>query len=173
METKQASFEGWAVVELLGHQREIGYVTTEAYGTAVMFRVDTPELSDREFVLTRPEYNGTGLLPAGAMVKREAVPARTRLVAPGSLYAINPCTEEAARTAIEQSTSRQLILIEAPTKVLAAAEQPNLIDPFDDEAADDNDDGLANLRRALTCEDCGCDPFGPHALCDCACHKDE
>ena len=28
-EAKQAAFEGWAVVELMGHQKEVGFVTTE------------------------------------------------------------------------------------------------------------------------------------------------
>jgi hypothetical protein len=56
VEVKQAAFEGWAVVEMMGHRKEIGYVTTQAFGQAVLFRVDIPELPDREFVLTRPEY---------------------------------------------------------------------------------------------------------------------
>lgn len=118
-EPKQAVFEGWAIVELMGHQREIGFVTTEAYGQAVMFRIDTPELPEREFVLTHPEWTNIGedsrtWTPAGLKVKRAASPARSRLVAPGSLYAINPCTEEAARTALEKTSPRPLILIEAP-----------------------------------------------------------
>jgi hypothetical protein len=29
---QQATFEGWAVVELFGHSREIGYVKTEYFG---------------------------------------------------------------------------------------------------------------------------------------------
>ena len=33
METPE-QFEGWAIVELFGHQREIGYVTTRYFGTA-------------------------------------------------------------------------------------------------------------------------------------------
>jgi hypothetical protein len=123
-EPKQSAFEGWAVVELMGHQREAGYVTTEAYGQAVMFRIDTPELPEREFTLTAPEYTHEGDLlrwtPAGSKVKRQSSAARSRLVAPGSLYAINPCTEEAVRTALEKSVNRPLILIEvAPGKALA------------------------------------------------------
>ena len=140
-EPKQSCFEGWAVVELMGHQREIGFVTTEAYGQAVMFRIDTPELPEREFVLTAPEYTevAEGLRswsPAGSKVKRAALPARSRLVAPGSLYAINPCTEEAARTAIEHSVSRPLILIEAPAgkTLLQVPDDPDIFDDIDDEA---------------------------------------
>jgi hypothetical protein len=148
-EPKQSAFEGWAVVELMGHQREIGFVTTEAYGQAVMFRVDAPELPEREFVLTAPEYaNISGSVddslrqwcPTGSKVKRAAVPARTRLIAPGSLYAINPCTEEAARTAMERSVSRPLILVEvAPGKALPPPEERD-DDLFDD--AEEHDEVL-------------------------------
>lgn len=121
METQQSNFEGWAVVEMMGHQREIGFVTTQAFGQAVMFRIDTPELQEREFVLTTPEYVQSVWMSAGTKVKRAASPARSRLVSPGSLYAINPCTEEAARAAIEQTSSRPLILVEAPKGLIAEA----------------------------------------------------
>lgn len=128
-ETQQSSFTGWAVVEMMGHRREIGYVTTEYFGPAAMFRVDTPELPEREFVLTHPEYaemDGTQKwCPAGSKVKRAPSPARTCFVAPASLYAMNPCTEEAARTAIEKLTARPLLLIEAPLGALPAASAPS------------------------------------------------
>jgi hypothetical protein len=113
-EVKQGVFEGWAIVEMMGHQREIGFVTTEAYGQAVMFRVDVPELTEREFVLNIPEYSYKKhcTLPAGSKVKREGKPGYTRLVAPSSLYAINPCTQETALATFERSSPRPLLLIE-------------------------------------------------------------
>ena len=40
----QSRFEGWAIVEMFGHQREAGFVTTESFGPACLFRVDTPAL---------------------------------------------------------------------------------------------------------------------------------
>ena len=130
-EPKPGHFEGWAIVELMGHQQEIGFVTTEAYGQAVLFRVDTPELPEREFVLTQPEWDGE-TLPAGSKVKRSGSPARTRLIAPGSLYAINPCTEEAAREALESRVHRKLILIEKPAKAVPALAASRDYDPVDD-----------------------------------------
>ncbi len=33
METQTSKFEGWAVVELFGHSREAGYVTTDYFGS--------------------------------------------------------------------------------------------------------------------------------------------
>lgn len=150
MEPEQSSFEGWAIVEMMGHRREIGYVKTQAFGQAVLFRVDTPELPEREFTLTAPEYAtvAEGMrqwCPAGTKVKRQAVPARTCLVAPSSLYAMNPCTEEAARTAIERSVSRPLILLEVPAHAALPAPEQNMEDDYD------------------TCGECG------HALDCCTC----
>ncbi len=151
-EQQQASFEGWAVVEMMGHRREIGFVTTQAFGQAVMFRVDTPELPEREYTLTAPEYAETepGIrqwCAAGTKVKRPATPARSCLVAPGSLYAMNPCSEEAARAAIEHSTARPLIALDIPPRPALAS---GIID------GDDHDD-------SDLCLDCG----KPEALCAC------
>lgn len=134
-EPKQATLEGWAMVELMGHQREVGYVTTEAYGQVVMFRIDTPALPEREYVLARPEWCGQTYAAKGSRVKRAALLSKSRLVSPGSLYAINPCTEEAAKLAIDQISSRELILIEAPPQnLLAEPEEPK------ETSADDDDD---------------------------------
>lgn len=130
-EQEQSKFEGWAVVEMMGHRKEIGYVTTQAFGQAVLFRVDTPELPDREFELTAPEYVGGSWTPSGAKVKRSASPSRSCLVAPSSLYAINPCSEEAARSAIEAAVHRPLILVEMPPMaLLPPAETEDDEEPF-------------------------------------------
>lgn len=140
-DVKQASFEGWAVVEMMGHRKEIGFVTTQAFGQAVLFRVDTPELPEREYTLEAPEYarlNGAGerWCPTGTKVKRESSPARSCLVAPSSLYAINPCTEQAAIALIERNRSRPLIALELPEQ---AALPPA---PDEDDDYDDDDDPI-------------------------------
>lgn len=96
----QAKFEGWAKVEVMGHQSHIGFVTTEAYGQAVMFRIDQPELPECEETLRRGEYSDDGYVPAGAVVKRSKTEAASVLVGSGSIYRITPCTEEAALVAI-------------------------------------------------------------------------
>ena len=104
--------EGWAVVEMFGHVKEVGYVTTQHFGVACLFQVDTPELPEREFVLESPEYVAGKWAPVGSKVKREASPAKTRLVGPGAIYSMTPCTEETALKAIESFTRRPLILLE-------------------------------------------------------------
>jgi hypothetical protein len=46
MENEQAKFEGWAIVEMMGHQREIGFVTRdgwEAWGNEVNSSIDLGE----------------------------------------------------------------------------------------------------------------------------------
>lgn len=111
-EIKQASFEGWAIVEMMGHRREVGFVATQAFGQAVLFRVDIPELLERDYVLERPQYVDGQYCATGTKVRRQASPARSCLVAPSSLYAINPCSEAAAMKAIETSIARPLIVLE-------------------------------------------------------------
>lgn len=143
-EAKQTAYEGWGILELMGHGREVGYITTEAYGQAVLFRVDTPELPEREFVLTQPEYcqiDGSSTWCAeGTKVKRDGSPARSRLVAPGALYALNPCTEEAARTALERMSPRPLIAIDVPVKALLVQPRTTAEEEDDLECAECGDD---------------------------------
>lgn len=121
MNEEQAKFDGWARVEVMGHQTHIGYVRTEAYGQAVLFRIDTPELPARRYVLETPAYQGGGWLPAGSSVERPAAAGYSVLVGAGSIYRIFPCTEAAALRAIEAGIRAELKLIELPPdKVLAA-----------------------------------------------------
>ena len=125
-EVPQSKFEGYAIIEMMGHRKEIGYVSTKAFGPAVLFQVDVPELPEREFVLESPNYaytddEGRRWCPTGTKVKRPAVPARSCLVAPGSLYAINPCSEQAALRAIELNMARPLVVLELPPEHAALA----------------------------------------------------
>ena len=141
MEQNQASFNGWARVEVMGHQTHIGYVRTEAYGQAVLFRIDTPELPQREYVLEGPEYvkgDGAGLTwaPKGAKVRRDPTPGVSVLVGAGSIYRIVPCSEAAALKAIDGNGRSPLKLVEIPEgKQLAA---PSDLDDADDPYADDS-----------------------------------
>jgi hypothetical protein len=121
MENEQAKFKGWAIVEMMGHQRKIGYVTTEAFGVPVMFRVDVPELLPCEYILKRPQYGQVSqteekYLPVGTKVQRAATPGRSCLISPAAVYAINPCTEEVAKADILSSASRKVICLELPQK---------------------------------------------------------
>ena len=133
MAEEQAKFEGFAVVEMMGHQREIGYVTTEYFGGAALFRVDVPELPEREYELERPEWINGSMVPKGSKVKREAVPGRSRFVAPSALYAMNPCTEEAARKALERQTERSVMVVSLNTAALP--------EPSDEQEYEEEEEG--------------------------------
>src|SRR5579884_1237078 len=56
MVVKADATEGCVVVDIFANAKVISFFTTEAYGSAVLFRVDTPELPEREFILESPEY---------------------------------------------------------------------------------------------------------------------
>lgn len=134
MEQTQNKFEGWAVIEMFGHQKIAGFVTTESYGQAALFRVDVPELPERETVTRRGEYSSTQYLPAGSKVKRPAEPPYSKLIGPGAVYAINPCTEETVRQYIEANRKLPLIPLEIATEIR------RLVAPDGDDASDDYDD---------------------------------
>lgn len=146
----QNKLETWAIVELMGHAREIGFVTTEYFGPACLFRVDVPALPEREFVLTRPEAvneeNGNAQwAPAGSKVKRAAVPGRSPLLGVASIYKLTPCTEATAMAAIEEFAPRKLTLLEL------AKETPRLPNSGDDDCPG-CDDPTATAQHKPGCE---------------------
>lgn len=134
------SFEGWAIVEIFGHQRYAGHVSTEAFGTAVMFRVDVPALEARERVSLRPGYVGDKYVPAGALIQEGAVQGYTKLFGVGAIYAITPCTQEAAIQAVEQMQPRPLMALKLPDDVkgqLEPAVPRTFWDDYDDDERED------------------------------------
>lgn len=73
---KQDSFKTWALVELFGHTRIAGEVTEQTIAGGAMVRIDVPET--------------------------EKSPAFTRIVNVQAVYAINPITEDMAKTIASQ-----------------------------------------------------------------------
>ncbi len=138
MSEQQTSFSGWARVEVMGHQTHIGFVRTEAYGQAVMFRVDQPQIPEREYVLEKPEYVDGRWTAEGAKVQRPAIEGCTVLIGAGSIYRIIPCTEAAALQAIESSQRAELKLIEPPP---ASAQKALHAHEYDDHDPLDYEDG--------------------------------
>lgn len=111
MDEKQASFEGWAVVEVFGHQRYAGFVTTEAFGQAVLFRVDVPPLAERERTARHYEYADSKSIPPGSIVKEDAVQGYTKYFGPGAIYAMTPCSQAAAEKAVASMQPRSLSVV--------------------------------------------------------------
>jgi hypothetical protein len=127
-----SKFAGWAVIELFGHQREAGYVTTEYFGSGALFRVEVPALPEREVQIDHTQWINDQLVPKNSKVLREAVAGRTRFLGPGSIYALNPCSEEAARKAIDALSPRTVKVIElAKERQLVGA--PDLDEPSEDD----------------------------------------
>lgn len=124
-ENNQAEFKGWARVEVMGHNTHIGFVCTQAFGAAVMFRIDQPAIPEAEETLVGPQYIDGTYAPPGSVVKRGAIEAATVLVGAGSIYRIVPCDEAAAMTAIRSTFRPPLMLVRlAEGKQIAAAGEP-------------------------------------------------
>jgi hypothetical protein len=138
METQQARFDGWAIVDVMGHQRYVGYVTTEAYGAAVLFRIDVPALPERERATKVAGYVGGQYCGTGTIVREKAVPGYTKLVGSGSIYTITPCTEEAAMATLAREQPNELVRAALPA--VPVVEWP---DAPDDQHYDEDDDDLA------------------------------
>lgn len=132
----QNQFKGWAKVEVMGHQSHVGMVTTEVYGQAVLFRIDTPEIPEREETLKYPEYVGGAYCPKGTIVKRPKLDAVSVLVGSASIYRMTPCTEEVAVLEAERMTNRPLMLVRLPEGMAlpAPTSERNDEDDFTDEA---------------------------------------
>lgn len=64
------SFEGWVILELMGHRRLGGYLREQEIGGVSFLRLDIPKVND--------------------------LPAATQFYGAGSVYCITPTTEEVA-----------------------------------------------------------------------------
>lgn len=144
---KQGNFLGWAIIEQMGHVTHIGFVESESFGSAVLLRVDTPALPEREYTLTRPEWAALDLsessrewCSAGSKVKRQGSPAFTKYIGPSSLYAMSPCTEEVAREALESTVQRPIILLEKPSRTAIEAPRSSDVDFYGDGYEQDHED---------------------------------
>jgi hypothetical protein len=71
-----SELKAWALVELFGHQRIVGFLSQQSFGTGVLFRVDVPDLLKDGEVL------------------REGF---TRYFGLSAIYSITPVTEEIVR----------------------------------------------------------------------------
>lgn len=72
---KVEGFDGWALVEVMGHKRFAGRVTEHTVAGQGFIRVDVPEV----------ERDGERCEPF------------TKLIGPGSIYSITPLSEDVAR----------------------------------------------------------------------------
>ena len=113
---QQSAYEGWAIVELMGHNTIAGYVSEQAQYGVAMLRVDVPgNESQAEFTKF---FGGT------------------------AIYGITPTTEEIARHAASRLAVRPVshwtVPDPKPRIVDSIADDPN--DDYDDGSYDDDYD---------------------------------
>jgi hypothetical protein len=73
IETKRETFEGWAILEIMGHRRLAGWLTEQEIAGHGFLRIDVPVGGGEEGDVASQFYS------------------------PSSVYAITPCSEEIAR----------------------------------------------------------------------------
>lgn len=97
IDQQQAKFEGYGLVEIMGHQRVAGFVTTEYFGNVAVFHVVMPEVAAEEVEIPTRQWIETEYLEAGSRV-RISRPKVEQFVAASSLYRLTPCTQADAVT---------------------------------------------------------------------------
>lgn len=103
---RKPTFEGWAILELMGHRRLAGIVAEATIAGGAFIRVDVPNA------------NGSTLM--------------TQFYAPGAVYCITPTTEETARAVARESVvepltrwdARRLLVSGDPPPEARDADQP-------------------------------------------------
>lgn len=132
-----AQFEGWAVVEVMGHRRLAGYVTTKAFGAVVMFEIVAPEVLETEEVLTEDRYLTGRLCGKGTRIATGR-PRLAPMVGAGSIYQLTPCSEEEALSANPLRTRIVEFVAPESRKQLTASSSTEA--DYDDEEEDSDDD---------------------------------
>lgn len=121
MSTEQTAFEGWAIVELMGHNTVAGFVSEQTIAGSAMLRVDVPQVDDDH-------------------------PGFTKFYGGSALYGVTPTTEEVARHAAARLQVRPISPYVLPTPSRQLVD--SMADDFDDggyEASrDDYDDDDGN-----------------------------
>jgi len=116
--SEQEKFDSWAVVELFGHQQIAGRVTEASIGGCSFLRVDVP---DQPAIAQRNYYGA-----------EPALPAYTRYFGNGAIYAMSPCTEEAARHVAARIRVKPPIAYN-PAPTAPALEHHDMFDPDEDQ----------------------------------------
>ena len=107
MNAPKTTFEQWAIVEVMGHQRYIGKVTEQVIAGTGFVRVDVPETSRQ--------------------------PSWSKLLGTGSIYAITPVSETIARHLAEQAMKAPVAVYDLPESMRPQKAAAGLPSPDDDD----------------------------------------
>lgn len=116
-EEQVKQFEGWCIVELMGHNVIAGFCSEQVIAGTALLRVDVPHL----------DGNGDGF-------------AFTKYFASSAIYGITPTTEEAARVAAGRIRARPVslyILPDAPARPMLQDSEYDHAWEGDDEDSDE------------------------------------
>ena len=129
--TDAGTLDTWAILELFGHKRLAGKISEHVLGSSALIRCDVPATET---------LNADG-------TKRETA-AYSKLVGPGAIYCITPCSEEVARLAAKQIERwNDPIPVTLPRQIVAVTGRPDRVDDFDDigDEEDDHEDALDDV----------------------------
>lgn len=110
----EVSLDTWAVIELFGHTRVAGKITNVSIAGCGFIRVEVPA------------YQG--------------LPAYTRDIAPKAVYAINPCDEAAAVSALSYCSASPVVALCQADIANAYAERRRTIEAAPALGAGDDED---------------------------------
>lgn len=115
-------FEGWAILEIMGHRQVAGLVREVSVFGAQMARVDIPEAPAVEEEWTAPEGSLNRWRVRDA---QPAIPAFTQFYGGASVFCMTPVTEAVARSAAARFR-------QAPPKALDVAPSSRQLGAADD-----------------------------------------
>jgi hypothetical protein len=117
MSEQRETFEGWAILELMGHRKLGGKLSEQVIGGQAFVRIDAYEGDD-------------------------AAPSATQFYSGSSIYAITPCGEATARAIAAYHRPQPVTVWEVERgRAIAAESQTREEDPA--ELWEDEDDGMA------------------------------
>jgi len=96
MSDSQTVIEGWAIIDMLEHNKLSGYLSTVHIGGSALFRVDIPEEGE--------------------------MPAYTRFVGVSAIYSLTLVTEELARAAL-RAIRPEPVTVDIPRQLPERAEE--------------------------------------------------
>jgi hypothetical protein len=141
-----AEYEGWAIVELMGHRRLAGWVQEVELAGAPMLRLDVPEhewldgctcgseqpASDDPY---KHQHHCFRFSDDDRATLRPVDVHATQFYSPAALYCLTPTTEETARLSRSRPAPIQTWEIQRPALAAAPAivDEPDEWDPRDEE----------------------------------------
>lgn len=142
-EQTQTQFNGWALVEIMGHRRAVGMVTTEYIGTAALLKIVTPEVPATEYTLEKDAWIDGDRVYAGSRVEASR-PRGEIWVGSGSIYALTPITEA---DVLAHAPVKHTVLERAQRAAIGPAPEvsPNT-EPGEPDDDTDSDEDLEDLK---------------------------